>query len=309
VKNSKFADCRGGFYPASTGIRDAGEGHQLVENCLFIGESLNVGPPTGVAWEQAAMRSLPQQVRGQDFEPIHDLEWDVLCGIEVYDGFVEIKDCRFAEFEDDNWGTEGERLAAGLTQVAKYSTWSVDPRNSVEDLQFGDHVDHNAYFRVADTGENQISFTTIVDKDGSLGFSQGQPARLYPNENFLMEATTAAAQPDSNLNGFKEPLGGASWGQIVFAPIKVPAFNPWEEPEIEIVRIDDPGGNPSTSPYPYSSITVPLSAIDGGNGLPKYPINLPVQQVADVLGANTEKRYYKISYEVADYGATPPKDI
>ena len=225
--------------------------------------------------------------------------------MEVYDGFVEIKNCRFAEFEDDNWGTEGERLAAGLTQVAKYSTWSVDPRNSVEGLQFGDHVDHNAYFRVADTGENQISFTTITDKDGSLGFSQGQPARLYPNEDFLMEATTATPNWDANLNGYGELLSGASWGQIVFAPIPPsPGFNNSDKPTVNFRRVDDPGGSPIDSPFIYSSITVPLSPIEGGNEKPRYPLNLPVQQVADVQGANTEKRYYRISYG-ADYLTLP----
>jgi len=300
VKDSKFADCRGGFYPASTGIRDAGDGHQLVENCLFIGESGNVGPKdSNKLWEDIAGRSLPQAAPFFN-DPLHDLEWDVLCGIEVYDGFVEVKDCRFAEFEDDSWGAAGDRTAAAFTQVAKYSTWSVDPRNSVESLQFV-NVDHNAYFRNALDGENQISFTSIVDKDGSLGFSQGQPARLYPNEDFLMEATTATPNWDANLNGYGELLSGASWGQIVFAPIPPsPGFSNSDKPAIDIVRIDDPGGTPTTSPYTYSSITVPLSPIEGGNEKPRYPINLPVQQVADVQGTNTEKRYYEISYG-ADY--------
>lgn len=304
VKDSKFADCRGGFYPASTGIRDAGDGHQLVENCLFIGESGNVGPKdSNKLWEDIAGRSLPQAAPFFN-DPLHDLEWDVLCGIEVYDGFVEVKDCRFAEFEDDSWGAAGDRTAAAFTQVAKYSTWSVDPRNSVESLQFA-NVDHNAYFRDALDGENQISFTSIVDKDGSLGFSQGQPARLYPNEDFLMEATTATPNWDANLNGYGELLSGASWGQIVFAPIPPsPGFSNSDKPAIDIVRIDDPGGTPTTSPYTYSSITVPLSPIEGGNEKPRYPINLPVQQVADVQGTNTEKRYYEISYG-ADYLALP----
>ena len=300
VKNSKFADCRGGFYPASTGIRNAGEGHQLVDNCLFIGESLNVGPPTtGVAWEQAALRSLPQQVRGPDFEPKHDLEWDVLCGIEVYDGFVEIKDCRFAEFEDDSWGTEGDRRAAALTQVAKYTTWSVDPRNSVEGLEFGGSVDRKAYFRDALDGENQISFTSIVDIDNSLGY--GANTRLFPNEDILSEANGLVLNPDSlatpGLNGYAESLNDTSWGQILFEPIPANPFSSSDLPTIKVERVLDPlAASPSTSGYPYFSKTVPLSPLEGGNGKPRYPLNLPIQSVNDI-GLAAKGRYFRVSYD------------
>lgn len=301
IVDSVFADCRSGFYPASTGIREAGEGDQLIENGLFVGVTANF---SGDHAQETA-----------NF-PNHDLQWDVLSGVEIYDGLVEVTNCRFAEYEDAlmSSGTtypDDYRLAAGLSQVAKFTTWSIDPRNTVNSLTF-ENVDREVYFRDPLPGENQTAFTVINDTDGSLGY--GTNVRLFPNVGFLSYSSGGTQHTDSQLspglNGWSAPLNsnGDSWGQIVFAPITGGQFGGAAKPLITMERIDDPAGTPTASGSPWESETVPLSPQEGGNGEPRYPINLAVQRANDV-GTSGTLKYYQIEYDSVTWQGNVPAEV
>ena len=303
IVDSVFADCRSGFYPASTGIRNAGDGDQLIENCLFVGVTANF---SGDHAQETA-----------NF-PNHDLQWDVLSGVEIYDGLVEVTNCRFAEFEDAlmSSGTtypDDYRLAAGLSQVAKFTTWSIDPRNTVNSLTF-ENVDRTVYFRDPLPGENQTAFTVINDTDNSLGY--GTDVRLFPNVDFLSYSSGGTLHIDSqslpNLNGWSAPLptpsSGDSWGQIVFAPITGGQFGGAAKPLITIERIDGSSGPPTASGSPWESETVPISPQEGGNEEPRYPINLAVQRASDV-GPGGTLMYYQIEYDQATWQGNVPDEV
>lgn len=274
LKDSKFADCRAGFYPASEGIRKADGGDQTITNCLFVGKTANDADG-------------PAQV--DEYVDAHHLKWDVVTGIEVYDGLVRVEDCRFAEFEDlaRSSGTtypDDYSLGAGLTQVAKHSTWAVDPRNSVSGLEFGTNVDRELYFRDPATGDNQIAFTTIVDETGCLGFNAYD--RYFPNVAFSDPGATATFYGDAfgspGLNGYRQAAADEIWGHLIIAPDDEGKFGGNDDPTMSIRQGVGPVWDASTTPISQSA---------GGSGAPQYPINLEVQPETDFLPGLNRKQY------------------
>jgi parallel beta-helix repeat protein len=286
------ADCRSGFYPASKGLRSAGEGQQLLTDGLFVGETDNLGEPT-TTLEGTVGRSLPQLTPKlyEDEPNEHELDWDTLNAVEMYDGFIEITNCRFAEFEDRDLGSAGYRFAAGLTQVAKVSTWINDPRNRVSGLEFHDtSVDRTVHFRDTANGNNQIAFSTIVDEDDSLGYGIG--VMLMPNTPFLTAFQGAAMfESDSGtagLNGYYVPLSSASYGQV--AVRLNTALEDWLDTTYWR-RVDDPAGTPDEGAV-WECASVPTATIEGGGGAHIFPVVVEV-------GHGSSTPFYKMTYETS----------
>lgn len=304
VENLIAADCRNGFYPATIGLRNSGEGHHTVRDCLFVGETDNLGAAVE-PWEIHVGHSLPQ-IHSYEREN-HPLPWSVLSGVEIYDGFVEIEDCRFARFTDLDLGQPPLtplRRAAGVTQVAKRSTWSNDPRNVVRGLDFGTNVDRRAYLRdyEAVSGDNQIAFTFIADEDDSLGYGSG--VLLFPNVDFLgANQPLATAYGDvpftaPGLNGYvvfavnAEPSSaGLSFGQLTLKPHYAGGTPPADMDSMSFTQVFDPSGTP-TDGEPWVCVTVPVDPLLGGSGEYSFPVSLETGD--DAVAA--EVRYYRIAY-------------
>jgi hypothetical protein len=232
----------------------------------------------------------------------------VLSGVEAYDGFVEVDGCRFAEFTDldldDPMGPPvyGVRKAAGLTQVAKTSTWSNDPRNVVRACEFGTNVSRTAYLRDPISGDNQIAFTFIVDEDDSLGY--GADVMLFPNVDFLgLDQPLAVFHPDAlppatGLNGYvvparnaSAPTSGLAYGQMA---LKVNFPNPNEAlyGDTTWTPIFDPAGA-ATAGSPWTSHTVPVDTGAGGSGNLTFPVSL---EIGDPSLSAAEVRYYAVDF-------------
>jgi len=219
VRDSRFADNRCGVYFASEGFQfdvyahlfggggsATGISKAWLLDSLVIGETGNLGVPLSCE-EQLAGRSLPQKwAVGSQVEPA----WTTLVGVEIYDGFIGIEGCTFAEFRDrllSNASCSFDRKAGALSQVFHYNPWSVDPRNYVLDLTFvnrGSTVTRPVYFRTPqgqhapwwcssayDLDDGGLANVILQDKDGSLGPAPG--SSVYP------------------LNPFLDPLAGTSF--------------------------------------------------------------------------------------------------
>lgn len=303
VSDFRAADCRSGFYPASRGLRGAGEGHTIVQQSLFVGETANLGnlaanPP---AWEAYAQRTLPQRFP-YEFAPQHPLEWDPLNGVEMYDGYVEVQDCRFAAFADRNLGTTWPRTGTALTQVAKISAWANDPRNRVRRLEWKD-VGRRISFRPPEAGQNQIAFTLVVDEDGSLGY--GANVALMPNVPFLVahrSNATFSSGANNGLNGYFVPLSptssGAKYGQVT-VELNTNGLLPGTLNRTSWSRILNPGGS-EVAGASWIAESIPTDAPAGGHGEFAFPVTVEVGEKAAQL-------YYRMGYP--DGPTTLPDDL
>ncbi|TAH35983.1 MAG: hypothetical protein EYC70_12100 [Planctomycetota bacterium] len=263
------ADCRSGFYPASVGDREPGEGHFLVSDCVFIGETDNRGEPSVFqqnAYEQHAGRSLPQTVPYMvNEEEVHEERWDVLCGIEMYDGFNELRNCRFARFADLEIEPAGAvagqpfppqwRLSAALTQVAKISNWAIDPRNRVQGSPAGWILDASVqrpvYLRAGFPQSSQIHNTLIHDPDAVLDAREpgyfvpdyrGDPADPVP---FLLDGIPGAEFEPNRVG----QVGRNGWwvadAAVDYAQLYVKVVPTDRQPDLlRVRRVFDPATSP-----------------------------------------------------------------
>jgi len=210
----KIADCRAGMYPATTGTPVAGDLYDVppgsgrqngildIGDVLIIGETENRGnwnpaDPQNLH-QNAAGRTLPQRdmhFTDPDSEEPHFVPWDVLAGIEMYDGLNVVHDVRFAGFADVvlpapqgstplfGHSSPATRESACITQVGYDSRYGVDPRSSVRNLEFAPGtVQHKVLFRPIPNmqhprpGAGMLRNTVVVDLDGTLA---GQGANRY----------------------------------------------------------------------------------------------------------------------------------
>jgi len=224
VSNAHFADNHGGLYVASNGFQfdllsfvTSGTGSRTgisrtwLLDSLVIGETGNVGLPL-TCEEQLAGRSLPQMFPRSD--PTLPA-WDALNGVEVYDGFLGIENCVFAEFRDKDlvrFSCSLNRKAGALHQVDYYNPWSVDPRNSVRGLTFINDASTRTrpvYLRTPQGVQSPTWCTSayliddgglanviLQDKDGCLGSSPG--SCVYPINPFLNPTSGAILDADWN---------------------------------------------------------------------------------------------------------------
>ena len=224
VIDSQFADNRCGIYFASEGFQfdlfqhvyggmasATGISKAWLLDSLVVGETTNLGLPLSCE-ELLAGRSLPQKFAvGDPLLP----DWTALTGVEVYDGFIGIEDCTFAEFRDKslaNASCSFDRKAGALHQVFYYNPWSVDPRNYVRGLSFvndGSTDTRPVYYRTPQGVHPPSSCTStyqlddgglanlvLQDKDGCLGTQPG--SSVYPPNPFLDPTSGATFDPDWN---------------------------------------------------------------------------------------------------------------
>lgn len=244
VTNCKFADNRCAVYIASEGFQfdmfaylfvgsasATGISKTWLLDSLFIGETANIGVPLN-CWEQLAGRSLPQLWPvGSQVEP----EWTALAGVEVYDGFLGIEDCTFAEYRDKlltGGSCDLDRKAGALCQVFYYNPWAVDPRNYVDGLTFinqGATVTRPVFFRSLQgmvtpwwctspysLDDGGLANVVLQDRDGSLGPLPG--SNVYPVNPFLVPASGATLNTDWNAMVTSGPPA-APYAQLDFAQL------------------------------------------------------------------------------------------
>ncbi|MDP6409326.1 MAG: G8 domain-containing protein [Planctomycetota bacterium] len=224
ISDGQFADNRCGVYFASEGFQfnlfehiiggtgsTTGISKAWLLDSLVIGETANVGLPLSCE-EQLAGRSLPQ--KSADGGPLLPA-WTTLAGVEIYDGFIGIEDCVFAEFRDkslSNGSCSFDRKAGALHQVFHYNPWSVDPRNSVRGLSFindASTTTRGVYMRTPqgiqppwwctstyNLDDGGLANVILQDKDGCLGTSPG--SSVYPINPFLDPTSGATLNADWN---------------------------------------------------------------------------------------------------------------
>jgi hypothetical protein len=261
------------------------------------------------------VRSLPQDddYLFQNEPNAHTLKWDTLNGVEVYDGFMEIQNCRFAGFEDLDLTTVGQghgyRWAAAITQVAKQSTWINDPRNVVRNLEWGNDVDRKIYFRPPPSGENQIAFTTIMDEDDSLGY--GVDILIFPDVPFLDSHSLATFYPDqgtTGLHGYAVPLKsaaqplGSQHGQLAMRLHLPGGALPADLKQTSWLRVKDPSGSQPMEGSPWTAESVPTDSDEGGTGVFVFPVTV---EVGDSGLSEADVRYYRLSYPLRSASALP----
>jgi hypothetical protein len=291
------SDCRSGLYPASLGLKKPGEGNQMVEKCLFVGTTNNLGDPTQYnTWENEAGRSLPQNEPG----PIgnHALRWDTLNAIEMYDGFIEVRDCRFANYVDLdldlNSSTKDDyRTGAAFTQVAKHSTWANDPRNRITTDPatlrplYWNNVARRAYFRDPEEGDNQIAFTLIVDEIDALG--HGAQVAVMPQVPYLIAHRSGWTEEDdlgtTGLNGYVVPLAAPS-NEAEYAQLTVELDTGNTFPPIfqrtTWARILDPETTHQAGAS-WLAYSFPTSPSEGGHNAIGFPVAVEVGDAADEI--------------------------
>jgi cell migration-inducing and hyaluronan-binding protein len=200
----RAADNRGGVYLASEGIpNDFVQTHGIADlrmtGGLVIGESENHGNPTSPI-ELAAGRSLPQRL--PNAPALHLPDWDVLCGVEVYDGLLFVDGTRFANFADLVLPGLLDRPAGAFSQVQHASPWAVDPRNHVANVSFVNarrvrlRTPVGVYSSNPVLADDGIANTVIVDDDGSLTGLAG--TRVFPSHGLLEPRTGATFSYDWN---------------------------------------------------------------------------------------------------------------
>ncbi|MFP8871305.1 MAG: right-handed parallel beta-helix repeat-containing protein, partial [Myxococcota bacterium] len=244
VTDCQFADNRGGVYFASEGFQfnlhqylhwgsasSSGISKVWLFDSLLIGETSNVGKPL-TCQELMAGRSLPQRWPGGD--PLLPA-WDALVAVEVYDGFVGIEGCVFAEYRDKSLSDGGcsfERKAGALHQVFYYNPWSVDPRNRVADLTFinaGGTSTRPLYFRTPQgfqspswcasefyLDDGGLANVILQDVDGSLSGTPG--SCVYPLNPFLDPVSGSTLNPDWNAMSTSGPPP-TPYAQLDFAQL------------------------------------------------------------------------------------------
>ncbi|TAH39419.1 MAG: hypothetical protein EYC70_01145 [Planctomycetota bacterium] len=281
IQGCRIADCRSGMYPASIGDRVPGVGHFVISDCTLIGETANIGDNFSALENEEAHRTLPQthEFMFNDSEE-HELRWDILSGIEMYDGYIEVEKCRFANFEDrqietidppiqleigDTFPPEW-RQGGALVQVAKASAWANDPRNRVRKLGTSGLSFHNVVRQVilrnTDPRSSQVINSVIYDPEGLLdadgdGAPEGTAGYFVPkgvtdpplSHPFLVDGITTAewhsdAYGEEGINGYWVPGADVDYAQLF---VKLTIDDPNTMP---IKRIFDPQGA-STSGVTY----------------------------------------------------------
>lgn len=240
IQDSKFADNRSGLYPATVGDREPGDGYFKISGCVFIGETINKGDYE--EWNDyednpTVLRSLPQtKFDMTNFDETHEERWDILCGIEMYDGYNEISDCSFLAFQDMQIESlhpqvdPGEpftpdwRLSGAFCQVSKASAWAVDPRNqiSMAPVLFDTTVKRKVYMRNGGADSEQIHNTLVYDVAGQIDPWSGSndPGYYLPKNPFLVDGNAAAIASADNvlggesLNGYWVPDAAVAYAQL-----------------------------------------------------------------------------------------------
>jgi len=247
----RLADCLGGVYPATDGFTDAGDdfiGRMVLKDVLVLGETGNRGVPIG-AHELRAGRSLPQERTHQPDQPDgspHDQPWDVLCGIQCYDGLLELEDVRFASFEDRldlpdperPWETH-PRFAAGITQVGYDSRYGADPRNRTRRVEWSDPMAHPLYFRDPAVGASMIRNTLVTDEDGTLGF-QARAYHAYRDPAMVANTLLGDLPPANPHNFVVVPTALADYAQLAIVSDREDP----DVPELLMLGVNDHRGHP-----------------------------------------------------------------
>lgn len=323
VGRSWVADCRAGIYPATNGIRGYGPAEVKITNLLFVGESSNLGTPDpGKGWETT--RSLAQD---EDDFVDHDMRWDVLTGVESYDGLNIVDNCRFAEFHDVTLPTShGERFSGCFTQAPQYADWSVDPRNSLSNLTFH-NVDRELYFRDSSFGgatpipftqaNNQIANNVLIDLDDSLGYGQGGEVYIMPYTNFLVELDDQPPVLDATLNStlnayVLENSDTVNYGQVT-VKVNDATVSGGVQPDYLKVWRDFSDGSGTTMAQNHFYCKTINDEVQIRN---EFPFNAPEQGKNSSGVLVGPKCYYTLSW-FKDSGGTPtaisssewPKDI
>ncbi|MCK6447726.1 MAG: G8 domain-containing protein [Planctomycetes bacterium] len=176
LANLRAADNRCAIYLASEGIQNdfvqtTGIADLHVIGGLIVGESKNVGTPQA-ARELVVGRSLSQLAPNPPV--LHLPDWDVLTGVEVYDGLLSVDGTTFVNFYDLAVPGWIDRKAGAFSQVQHNSPWAVDPRNHVANVSFVKsrriwfRTPLGAYATGPVLGDDGIASTVLVDDDGSL---------------------------------------------------------------------------------------------------------------------------------------------
>lgn len=199
LANLRAADNRCAIYLASEGIQNdfvqtVGIADLRVVGGLIVGESKNVGTPK-TALELAVGRSLPQRAPNA---PVYHLPaWDVLTGVEVYDGLLSVDGTTFVNFYDLVVPGWIDRKSGAFSQVQHNSPWAVDPRNHVANVSFVKsrrvwfRTPLGAYATGPVLGDDGIASTVLVDDDGSLTGLAG--SRVNPTHALLPANATFAS--------------------------------------------------------------------------------------------------------------------
>lgn len=312
-----IADCRAGIYPATSGLRGQGEGHIIMRDILFVGESGNLGEPDTTTFPWETTRSLPQPAAY--WEPSDEMEWNVLCGIEMYDGFNEVENCRFAEFKDlDLPSTYGYRFSGGITQVSQYADWAIDPRDTVRTLSFGNNVDRKAYFRDPSLGgtpvphnslNNQIAHNVIFDEDDSLEYNGGSAGYIMPYTRFLVEdspGSTAVAR-NTNLNGYAMLDTSVNYAQVSVKVDDVTVPVTGQPCKMRVVRMFDhpTTGDPTEEgSYPFTCHTVGDCGPPPDSEKNEFPFNLGTE-----APTGSTRHYYKMSWPDVTQSSEWPTEL
>ncbi len=254
---------------AFSAIGAPGFSFQILESSVVLGETANVGNPTGpheLNWIPGA-RSLPSPTNPQR----------MLKGLELYDGAILVEDTHFEGFRDTPLpfavnkpgGIFTTRSSAAVTSEGWHSKtlpgdpWGVDPRNAIRTSTFTD-VDHavlfpqphpgNAFtflgppvpsqdFWVGE-GPNGVASALVFDIDGSLPGSA--PDTYHVNNTPLLRP--AGFPAPTTLPGaphYAEPLvvpgpgtaGNHAYGQLEFDIVALTWGLPW----IRFEAVDRPG--------------------------------------------------------------------
>ncbi|TAH39428.1 MAG: hypothetical protein EYC70_01190 [Planctomycetota bacterium] len=345
VRGCKMADNRSGLYPATFGVREPGTGHFLISDCTFVGETDNVGDSSQYSLtEDGAGRSLPQpHIYAENGEEVHEERWDILSGIELYDGFNEIEKCRFANFNDllidplQNQPNTGDpfpdayRMSGAFCNVAKASAWGTDPRNEIrKDAQSNEltfvNVERELFFRDGDPRSAQVHNTLLYDPDGMLtpgptdtaGYfiPDGQRETTAATTTFLVEGITSAVF-ENNLygqegrNGWWVPDSAVDYAQVslrvneaVDANGSDINFHPNMNPS------DDPNYllvkrkfDPAGSPTLGETYACSIIFEQDERLVPKFIFNLSTG--TDYQAANVDQHYYTAEM-VTDPTMNPP---
>lgn len=327
----KIADCRGGIYPASTGQPQAGPIYEApgpggrknayleISDCLIAGVTENRGnwdpaDPESLH-EQAAGRSLPQRdmhaVELDSPEP-HFTPWDLLSGIEMYDGVNDVHDIRFANFADAvlpapqgstplfGYPNPTLRESACITQVDYDSSYGEDPRNSVRNLQFAPGtVQHRVLFRIPpnsqhpQTGAAMLTNTVVVDVDGSLAGLGPNRYVLYHDPAIWANASLAGAPPGNPAERWVA-LDRALQADFSLIQVTADISGPGTKPNRLRVRIADQSGTARIQDLPH--------APDAGNG--RFWL---FNAITGVRPSSSQDGVYELSY--ANPSATLPSKI
>ena len=172
LQSAKLADNWMGTYFASL---SGAAGH--IQDSLVVGETANKGNPE--TWE-------PKGLDGREL-PHFWAPKDVVRGLEYYDGPMEIRRTKFA-----NFNSNAQRKAGGITSLSPNPYW-VSSLNGSNAISF--HNSNKVWLETPAPKNDGDAFSVIRDSDGSI---TGTPGRRIVPKNPVLYTASCTNMPGWN---------------------------------------------------------------------------------------------------------------